>query len=193
MSTRRALISETLRLTAALVHTVPSVTASLAPRFGPQVVVGHDRRIGPDLTPCELRTLVADSSEGSRCAPGWLTEVVAVDLGGPEVDAIGEDVVVVGGRDEPVLVFATLLDPLVVRAVLRDTGADVLAEGLASADLLRTLRASTFHDERLGVTTVVVSVGGTPPVVDADAALAVVAQSARDCRVAELLEPLPAR
>ena len=91
----------------------------------------------------------------------------------------------VGGRDEPVLAFATLLGPLATRAVLRDVGRDALAEGWADPVGLGAVRASTFHDDLLDVTTVVVA---ESPTAGSTAPLDVVLASARACRVAELLQ-----
>lgn len=184
--------SDTLRLVAALTHTLPSVAAVLRIDHGPDVVVGADRRCLPDLSPCQLRRLVGDQPEPTGWAGGpeltWLSSVVAVEVGGPDVTHVVEDVVSVGGRDEPVVAFGTLLDPLATRAVLRDVGHDLLAGGEVDPDLLRTLRASTFHDEVLGTTTVVVAEppgGGT-------GCRTVVRAASRACRVAELVESVTA-
>ncbi len=180
---------ESLRLTAALTHTLPSVTAVLRLDHGPEVVVGSDRRCLPDLSPCAMRRLVAEHRAGGGPHLSWLTSVEAVELGGPDVTAVVEDAVCVGGRDAPVMGFATLLDPLTTRAVLRDTGRDLLAADEVPADLLRRLRASTFHDELLDVTTVVVARPEDDP---ADGTRTVVTAAARACRVAELLESVAA-
>jgi hypothetical protein len=174
---------DALRLVAALTHTLPTVTALLAPDHGPEVVVGADRRCLPDLSPCELRRLVAAEVRGEGPALTWLSAIREVHLGGPEVQDVVEDVVRVGGRDAPVLAFATALGPLATRAVLRDTGSELMDAGTVDPCLLRSLRASTFHDEVLEVTTVVVAEpdGGS-------GALDVVVAAARACRVAELLD-----
>lgn len=177
--------SDALRLVAALTHTLPSVSAVLQVDHGPDVVVGVDRRCLPDLSPCGLRRLLG---EGAGPDLSWLSSVVAVELGGPDVTHVVEDVVCVGGRDEPVVAFVTLLDPLSTRAVLRDVGHDLMADGGVDPDLLRTLRASTFHDEVLGTTTVVVA---EPPGAGAGCRAAVRAAS-RACRVAELVESVTA-
>lgn len=180
---------EGLRLTAALTHTLPPVSALLRIDHGPDVVVGSDRRCLPDLSPCELRRLVAAHCSGGGAPLSWISSVQAVELGGADVTEVVEDVVAVGGRDAPVLGFATVLDPLVTRSVLRDVGHDLMVEGVVEGDLLRRLRASTFHDEVLDVTSVVVArpeddaTGGTREVVLA---------AARACRVAELLESVAA-
>lgn len=174
---------DALRLVAALTHTLPSITALLVPDHGPEVVVGGDRRCLPDLSPCELRRLVAADRRGDAPPLTWLGAVRELHLGGPEVASVVEDVVSLGGRDEPVLAFATCLPPTVCRAVLRDVGTDLLAEGRIDPNLLRALRASTFHDELLEVTTVVVA----RPDAAGDV-LEVVLAAARACRVAELLE-----
>lgn len=176
---------DALRLVAAQVHTIPSISVVLSPDRGTEVVVGSDRRCLPDLSPCELRRLVADQRHGAGPELSWLSAVERLELGGPEVSDVIEDVVRVGGRDEPVLTFATLLGPLATRAVLRDVGRDALEEGWADPVGLGAVRASTFHDELLDVTTVVVAEtaprGSTSP-------LEVVLASARACRVAELLQ-----
>ncbi len=173
--------SDALRLVAALTHTLPTVTAVLHVDHGPDVVVGADRRCLPDLSPCGLRRVVGEH-RGPELT--WLSSVVAVELGGPDVGQVVEDVVCVGGRDEPVVAFSTLLDPLSTRAVLRDVGHDLMVAGGVDPELLRTLRASTFHDEVLGVTTVVVA---EPPGGSAGCRTVVRAAS-RACRVAELVE-----
>lgn len=178
---------DALRLVAALTHTLPAVIAVLVPDHGPEVVVGGDRRCLPDMSPCELRRLVADRA-GVGPDLTWLESIRTVHVGGPEVGDVVEDVVRVGGRDEPVLAFATLLGPQATRAVLRDAGTDLLDQGQADPDLLRALRASTFHDEALGVTTVVVGDAPGP-----GSALDVVLASARACRVAELIDSVVAR
>jgi hypothetical protein len=180
--------SDALRLVAALIHTLPTVSAVLEVDHGPDVVVGADRRCLPDLSPCELRRLVGDHRHGSGMGLTWLSSVVAVELGGPDVIDVVDDVVRVGGRDAPVLGFATLLDPLSTRAVLRDVGHDLMASGGCDPDLLRALRASTFHDEALGATTIVVA----EPDGSAGGAQAVVAAASRACRVAELVESVTA-
>lgn len=183
--------TDTLRLVAAQIHTIPSISVVLTPDHGSEVVVGSDRRCLPDLSTCELRRLVADQRRGGGPELSWLAAVARLELGGPEVSDIIENVVRVGGRDEPVLTFATLLGPLATRAVLRDVGRDALAEGWADPIGLGAVRASTFHDELLDVTTVVVAEnapqGTTSPV-------EVVLASARACRVAEVLAsvtPIP--
>ena len=124
---------------AALTHTLPSVSALLRLDHGPDVVVGADRRCLPDLSPCGLRRLV-----GGVAGPdlSWLSSVVAVELGGPDVTRVVEDVVCVGGRDEPVAAFVTLLDPLTTRAVLRDVGHDARDGGAVDPELLRMLERS---------------------------------------------------
>jgi hypothetical protein len=175
---------DALRLTAALAHTLPSITALLHVDHGPDVVVGSDRRCLPDLSPCELRRVVGAERHGTGPALTWLSSVVGVELGGPEVLDVVEDLVRVGGRDEPVLAFSTVLGPLATRAVLRDVGQDALDAGEVDADLLRTLRASTFHDEVLDVTTVVVAEPGDARW--AAPARDVVLAATRACRVAEL-------
>jgi hypothetical protein len=185
--------SDALRLVAALTHTLPTVSAVLQVDHGPDVVVGSDRRCLPDLSPCGLRRLVGehrDLARGWGTGPEltWLSSVVAVELGGPEVTSVVEDVVCVGGRDEPVVAFSTLLDPLSTRAVLRDVGHDLLIAGGIDPELLRTLRASTFHDEVLGVTTVVVA---EPPAAGVGCRT-VVGAASRACRVAELVESVTA-
>ncbi|QYG93762.1 hypothetical protein HC251_15895 [Iamia sp. SCSIO 61187] len=184
--------TDALRLVAALTHTMPSVSALLRLDHGPQVVVGSDRRCLPDLSPCEVRRLVGDHRHLGRGATGpeltWLASVVAIEVGGPEVTEVVEDVVRVGGRDEPVAAFATLLDPLSTRAVLRDVGHDLLTTGAADAELLRSLRASTFHDEVVGATTVVVA---SPSGAGEDVRTVVLAAS-RGCRVTELVESVTA-
>ncbi len=177
--------SDALRLVAALTHTLPSVSALLRLDHGPDVVVGADRRCLPDLSPCGLRRLVGEAA-GPELS--WLSSVVAVELGGPDVTQVVEDVVCVGGRDEPVAAFVTLLDPLATRAVLRDVGHDLLDDGGVDPELLRTLRASTFHDEVLGTTTVVVA---EPPGAGVGCRTVVQAAS-RACRVAELVESIAA-
>jgi hypothetical protein len=185
--------SDALRLVAALTHTLPSVSAVLQLDHGPDVVVGSDRRCLPDISPCGLRRLVGEHRDltrgwGSGPELTWLSSVVAVELGGPEVTDVVEDVVRVGGRDESVVAFSTLLDPLTTRAVLRDVGHDLLAEGGTDPELLRTLRASTFHDEVLGATTVVVA----EPIGASVHCHAVVRAASRACRVAELVESVTA-
>lgn len=179
---------DALRLVAALIHTLPTVSAVLAVDHGPDVVVGADRRCLPDLSPCELRRLVGDHRHGSGTGLTWLSSVVAVELGGPDVIEVLDDIVCVGGRDAPVLGFATLLDPLSTRAVLRDVGHDLMGSPLVGADLLRTLRASTFHDDVLGVTTVVVA----EPPGDRTGTRVVLRAASRACRVAELVESVSA-
>lgn len=174
---------EALRLTAALVHTVPSVTALLTPDHGRDVVVGSDPRCHPDLSACQLRRLVADERRGSIPFT-WLSAVRSIELGGPEVTVIDDDVVRLGDRDQPVLVFSTLLAPLTVRSVLGDVGRELRDAGTHSPDLLAALRASTFHDELLDATTVVV--GESPLGVDGEV-VDVVRAAARATRVAELL------
>ena len=82
---------EALRLTAALVHTVPSVTALLTPDHGRDVVVGSDPRCHPDLSACQLRRLVADERRGSNPFT-WLSAVRSIELGGPDVTVIDDDV-----------------------------------------------------------------------------------------------------
>lgn len=178
---------DALRLVAALTHTLPGITAVLIPDRGPEVVVGTDRRCLPEMSPCELRRLVSSERGGDRPDLTWLGSLRAVHLGGPEVGDVVEDVVRVGGRDEPILAFATLLGPLATRAVLRDAGSDLLERGEVDPALLRWLRASTFHDEVLDVTTVVVAEVPGP-----GSALDVVLASARACRVAELLDSVAA-
>jgi hypothetical protein len=184
--------SDALRLVAALTHTLPSVSAVLQLDHGPDVVVGSDRRCLPDLSPCGLRRLVAEHRDLARGWGGpeltWLSSVVAVELGGPDVTHVVEDVVRVAGRDEPVVAFTTLLDPLSTRAVLRDVGHDLLVAGGADPELLRTLRASTFHDEVLGATTVVVA----EPPGSGGGCRTVVRAASRACRVAELVESVTA-
>jgi hypothetical protein len=177
--------SDALRLVAALTHTLPSVSAVLQVDHGPDVVVGSDRRCLPDLSPCGLRRLVGEAG-GPELT--WLSSVVAVELGGPDVTDVVEDVVCVGGRDEPVVAFSTLLDPFSTRAVLRDVGHDLLADGGIDPELLRTLRASTFHDEVLGATTVVVA----EPAGAGIGCRGVVRAASRACRVAELVESVTA-
>ena len=103
---------DALRLVAAQVHTIPSISVVLGPDHGTEVVVGSDRRCLPDLSPCELRRLVAEQRRGDGPELSWLASVERLELGGPEVSDVIEDVVRVGGRDEPVLTFATLLGPL---------------------------------------------------------------------------------
>jgi hypothetical protein len=179
---------DTLRLVAATIHTLPAVSAVLEVDHGPDVVVGADRRCLPDLSPCELRRLVGDHRHGGGAGLTWLSSVVAVEVGGPDVTEIIDDIVCVSGRDAPVLAFSTLLDPLTTRAVLRDVGHDLLASPLVGADLLRTLRASTFHDEVLGVTTVVVA----EPPGERTGARVVLRAASRACRVAELVESVTA-
>jgi hypothetical protein len=192
--------SDALRLVAALIHTLPSVSAVLQVDHGPDVVVGSDRRCLPDLSPCGLRRLVGEHRDlGRSWGPEltWLSSVVTVELGGPDVTQVHEDVVCVGGRDAgepasgamntPVVAFSTLLDPLVTRAVLRDVGHDLMASGGVDPELLRTLRASTFHDEVLGTTTVVVA----EPAAGAGCR-DVVRTASRACRVAELVESVTA-
>jgi len=187
--------SDALRLVAALTHTLPTVSAVLQLDHGPDVVVGSDRRCLPDISPCGLRRLVGEHRDLARGWAGgggpeltWLSSVLAVEVGGPEVSDVIDDVVRVGGRDQPVVAFSTLLDPLATRAVLRDVGHDLLSEGGVDPELLRTLRASTFHDEVLGVTTVVVA---EPPRAGA-ACRTVVRAASRACRVAELVESVTA-
>jgi hypothetical protein len=182
--------SDALRLVAALTHTLPTVSAVLRLDHGPEVVVGSDRRCLPDLSPCGLRRLVGEHRDlGRSWGPEltWLSSVVAVELGGPEVTQVVEDVVCVSGRDAPVVAFGTLLDPLATRAVLRDVGHDLLAAGV-DPELLRTLRASTFHDEVLGTTTVVVA----EPAAAGPGCRDVVRSASRACRVAELVESVTA-
>lgn len=178
---------DALRLVAALTHTLPAVIAVLVPDHGPEVVVGADRRCLPDMSPCELRRLISEDRAGEGPDLTWLSAISSVHLGGPEVTDVVEDVVRVGGRDEPVLAFATLLGPLATRAVLRDAGADLLRRGEADPVLLRSMRASTFHDDLLGVTTVVVAEAPGP-----GSALDVVLASTRACRVAELIDSVVA-
>lgn len=183
--------SDALRLVAALTHTLPTVSAVLRLDHGPEVVVGSDRRCLPDLSPCGLRRLVGehrDLARGWGPELTWLSSVVTVELGGPDVTEVVEDVVCVGGRDAPVVAFSTLLDPLATRAVLRDVGHDLLATGEVDPELLRTLRASTFHDEVLGTTTVVVA----EPVTVGPGCREVVRTASRACRVAELVESVTA-
>ncbi len=185
--------SDALRLVAALTHTLPTVSAVLRLDHGPDVVVGSDRRCLPDLSPCGLRRVVGEHRDLHRGWSGgpeltWLSSIVAVELGGPEVTQVLEDVVCVGGRDEPVVAFSTLLDPLATRAVLRDVGHDLLAAGGVDPELLRTLRASTFHDEVLGTTTVVVA----EPAAVGPGCREVVRTASRACRVAELVESVTA-
>ncbi len=180
------LAPDALRLVAALVHTLPCISAVLEPDHGPEVVVGSDRRCLPDLSPCELRRLVAAQRSGEAPELSWVSAVGHLELGGPEVAAVVEDVVRVGGRDEPVLAFATLLGPQATRAVLRDVGREALAEGWADPVGLGSVRASTFHDGLLDVTTVVVA--ETAATVGITSPLEVVLASARACRVAELLQ-----
>ena len=100
--------SDALRLTAALIHTLPAVSAVLAVDHGPDVVVGADRRCLPDLSPCELRRLVGDHRHGGGTGLTWLSSVVAVEIGGPDVREVIEDVVCIAGRDAPVLAFSTV-------------------------------------------------------------------------------------
>lgn len=176
--------TDSLRLAAALVHTLPSVALVLRPDHGPEVVVGSDRRCLPDLSPCDLRRLVDADRRGEGHDLTWLSCLQGLELGGPDVSAVVEDVIRVGGRDEPVLAFATLLGPLATRAVLRDVGAEMLAAGRVDRALLGQLRASTFHDELLDVTTVIVAESAGP---GPASALDVVLASTRACRVAELL------
>lgn len=178
--------TDALRLTAALAHTLPSITAVLHVDHGPDVVVGADRRCLPDLSPCELRRVVAAERDGTGPTLTWPSSVVGVELGGPEVLGVVEDLVRVGGRDEPVLAFSTLLGPLPTRAVLRDVGHEALGAGEIDPELLRSLRASTFHDEVLDVTTVVVAEPGDAR--GAPAAAQVVLAATRACRVAELID-----
>jgi hypothetical protein len=180
--------SDALRLVAALIHTLPTVSAVLEVDHGPSVVVGADRRCLPDLSPCQLRRLVGDHRHGGGAGLTWMSSVVAVEMGGPDVTDIVDDVVRVGGRDAPVLAFATLLDPFSTRAVLRDVGHELMAAGGCDPELLRTLRASTFHDEVLGVTTVVVA----EPAGSAVGARSIVRAASRACRVAELVESVTA-
>ena len=178
---------EGLRLTAALTHTLPTVAAVVRVDHGPDLVVGADRRCLPDLSPCQLRRLVAAHVAGTAAPLSWLSSVTAVELGGPDVLAVVEDVVSLGGRDAPAHAFATLLGPLDTRAVLRDVGRDLHAAGTVAPDLLGRLRANTFHDDLLGVTSVVVA---RPDDDGGDATGAVVLAAARACRVAELLATL---
>lgn len=178
---------DALRLVAALIHTLPPVAAVLSPDHGPEVVVGTDRRCFPDLSPCELRRVVAADRSGDGPELSWLGTLRSVELGGPEVGGLVEDVVRVGGRDEPVLAFATLLGPLPTRAVLRDVGQEMLSAGEVDPCLLGALRASTFYDEVLDVTTVVVA-EPTRRGPGVGTALDVVVASARSCRVAEVLD-----
>lgn len=185
--------SDALRLVAALTHTLPSVSAVLQVDHGPDVVVGADRRCLPDLSPCGLRRLVGehrDIGRGWGAGPEltWLSSVTAVELGGPDVTHVVEDVVRVAGRDEPVVAFSTLLDPMSTRAVLRDVGHELLVTGDHDPELLRTLRASTFHDEVLGATTVVVA----EPAEGGAGCRRVVRAASRACRVAELVESVTA-
>lgn len=179
--------SDALRLAAALVHTLPSVALVLSPDHGPEVVVGSDRRCLPDLSPCDLRRLVGAEQRGEGPELTWLSSLERLELGGPDVAAVVEDVIRVGGRDEPVLAFATLLGPLSTRAVLRDVGAELLGAAAVEPALLRSLRASTFHDEVLDVTTVVVAEPAGAPTPGPGTALDVVLASTRACRVEELL------
>ncbi|NLV55858.1 MAG: hypothetical protein GXY13_09635 [Acidimicrobiales bacterium] len=174
---------EALRLTAALVHTVPSVTALLTPDHGRDVVVGSDPRCHPDLSACQLRRLVADERRGSNPFT-WLSAVRSIELGGPDVTVIDDDVVRLGDRDQPVLVFSTLLGPFEVRSVLGDVGRDRRDSGAHSPELLASLKASTFHDELLDASTVVV--GESPLAADGEVA-EIVRTAARATRVAELL------
>lgn len=185
--------SDALRLVAALTHTLPTVSAVLGLDHGPDVVVGSDRRCLPDLSPCGLRRVVGEHRDLARGWTGgpeltWLSSVVAVELGGPDVSQVVEDVVCVGGRDAPVVAYSTLLDPLSTRAVLRDVGHELLSETTIDPELLRTLRASTFHDEVLGATTVVVA----EPVGAGIGCREVVLAASRACRVAELVESVTA-
>lgn len=185
------LAPDALRLTAALVHTLPSVQAVVRPDHGPEVVVGTDWRVHPDLSPCQLRRLVADHDRGAGPDLTWVGSVVGVEIGGAEVTGVFEDVVRVGGPGEGVLAFTTLLRPCATRNALRQVGEDMREGGLVDVDMLHGLRASTFHDEVLDVTTVVVGEPAQPPVSGASA-LDVVLASARACRVAELIESVGA-
>ena len=187
------LAPDALRLTAALVHTLPTVQAVVRPDHGPELVVGTDWRYHPDLSPCELRRLVAAQRSGDGPELSWLTSVEAVELGGSDVTGVFEDVVRVGAHGTGVLAFATLLDPCATRAAAARRRRTTLRDGgLVDATMLHGLRASTFHDEVLDVTTVVVGEPAEAPA-SGVAALDVVLASARACRVGELLASVTAR
>jgi hypothetical protein len=177
---------DALRLTAALVHTLPSVQAVVRPDHGPELVVGTDWRYHPDLSPCELRRVVAAHRRGEGPELSWLAAVVSVELGGSDVTGVFEDVVRVGAHGSGVLAFATLLAPCATRRALREVGQELRQAGLVDEEMLHGLRASTFHDEVLDVTTVVVGEPDEAPV-SGVTALDVVLASARACRVDELL------
>lgn len=105
----------------------------------------------------------------------------------PNITGVFEDVVRVGAHGQGVLAFATLLQPCATRTALRDVGEELRTAGLVEEAMLHGLRASTFHDEVLDVTTVVVGEPTEAPT-SGVGALDVVLASARACRVGELIE-----
>ncbi len=140
---------ETLRLAAALAHTVPDVDLSIATEAGPTITIG--RHPSADLDPCRFRQAVAAGTfPGATDCSQWISDL-----------EIGGSLTPIGGvtyrfrGDGAVRVFATLLS--------HDATADLVAERATELDLPDDAEARVLADTMLGLSVVRLRVPGVPP------------------------------
>ncbi len=140
---------ESLRIAAALAHTVPDVDLSITTGAGPTITIG--RRPDADLDPCRFRQAVAAGTfPGATDCSQWID---GLDLGGSLSSA--------GGAtyrfrpDGAVRVFAALLS--------HDVTAELVAERANELDLPDDAEARVMADTLLGLSVVRFRAPGVPP------------------------------
>lgn len=180
---------ERLRLATSLVHTVPEVALELTVGRGPHLVVSHDAGLAPDVSPCELRRLVAELAADDRMALGlgWLRDLARIDVGGRGVRC-ADGVVAVDRPDALVTAFATRLDDRGVVTAAREVGAELVAKDPCAVVVLRNVHPRVHHDVVLGASRVTIH---WPPA-EAEEAQLITAAVARRCWVDELMHASPA-
>jgi hypothetical protein len=145
-----------LRLAAALTHQLPPVALTVWAATGPALVVSRDARQHPDLSACELRSLVAAAVRGLRPPPelSWVLEAVDLTVEGIGVRHVGDGVVAAEHDAASGRWWPTLLGPDAVVTVLGEAAMSLLEDDTLAPSLIARAEASAHVDTELGVTVV---------------------------------------
>ncbi len=179
-----------LRLAAAAAHQIPNVSMTLWPVDGPSVVVSRLPEHQPDLSPCTLRALVMAVLAGDPAPVGlrWMFDLADITVGGSIVRHLGDGVVHLDGGDSECTGrwWPTFIDSHSIAAVLADSAAEALEDGMVGTDTVGTAGVSAHVDTALEVT--VVQLRTRPGDPEHERRCDTFARSmARSCVIAELL------
>jgi hypothetical protein len=150
-----------LRLAVAFAHAVPTALLTIGLDRGRSLRCSHDRRLAPDLHPCQARQLVAGARSGGPA--DWIGGVAGLTLGGPRLADEGGGLYQSEVDDGVAWSFATTLAALDARALVEEALSGLYTErGLApDRERLAELDLRANIDQSLGV--VVMTCPDTPP------------------------------